>query len=139
MPRSTLRASPAPLAISFSALLLVAGCTIPAPRDPNRLMAHSASIRAECASQSTHLAREQCANPRLLALYRADGADPVDVAAAYFARREAIAEKMDKREISETEGAAEMAEARVAANAAVQQRQRPSLVCTTSAGVTVCQ
>jgi hypothetical protein len=63
----------------------------------------------------------------------------MDVAAAYFARREAIAEKMDKREISETEGAAEMAEARVAANAAVQQRQRPSLVCTTSAGVTVCQ
>ena len=121
----------------FLALLLT-GC-LAAPKDPNRLLGPTAMIGAQCASEPTHLARERCANPRIAALYAADGNDPADVAAAYFARREAIAERMDRGEISEAEGNAELAEARVAANAEAQRRRPRTTVCTTSAGLVVCQ
>jgi hypothetical protein len=126
-------------ALAFPAIL--AGClSVPPAKDPSRLIAPSTMIRAECASQPTHLSRERCANPRILALYQANSTDPMDVAAAYFARREAIAEKMDLNEISETEGAAEMAEARSRANADTLRRQpSPPTVCTAAGNMTVCQ
>jgi hypothetical protein len=130
---------PAPPVISFAFLLLLSGCLpAPKPADPNRLLVPAARIRAECASQSTHLAQERCASPRIIELYAAEGT-PRDVAAAYMARREAIAERIDRGEISETEGKAEMAEAAVRANAAAQGRERPTVVCTTASGVTVCR
>ena len=129
------------VALCLSAAIALSGCLpVPPPKAPNRLVGPSNAIRAECASQPTRLAQERCANPRILALYRADGSMPMDIGEAYMARREAIAEKMDRGEISEAEGDAEMAEARVRANAEGQRRQpAPAVICTTAGGVTVCQ
>jgi hypothetical protein len=117
--------------------VMLARCAPPAPADPNRLVGPSVAIRAQCESRPTHLERERCANPRILELYRTYGNAPMDVAGAYLVRREAIAEKMDKGTISETEGEAEMADARVSANAQVLQR-RPT-TCVGGDGVTVCR
>ena len=113
-------------ALAGGGLLTLVGCAAPPSpaNDPNRLIAPSAKIRKECAPLPTHLAQERCANPRILALYQAEANDEMDIATAYFARREAIAEKMDRGEITETEGRAEISEAMVVANTEVQRRSQ---------------
>jgi hypothetical protein len=128
-----------PAAASASAIIGIlfslTGC-LQVP-DPHRFDGQRAAIKAECASQPTHLARERCANPRLAAINVSLGL-PSDIITAYFARREAVAERMDSGAITETEGAAEMAEATERANTAAHLRQPAPVVCTTTAGVTVC-
>lgn len=126
--------------LPLSLALLLAGCfSAPPAADPYRLIGPANAIRAECASQPTHLAQEQCANPRILALYASGGNTPPDIIAAYMARREVIAEKMDKGQITETEGAAEMAEARETANAQALRRAPHTAICTDVGGAIICR
>jgi len=98
-------------------LVLVVGGCLPAPLRKDRFVAPVNAIRAECASQPTHLTRERCANPRIYALYAADGHVPLDIASDYLARRQEIADEMDKGQITEAQGAALIEDAKSVANA----------------------
>ena len=125
--------------VMLTLAVLPISCAPKPPADLHRFDAEAAAIKAECSSRPTNLARARCSDARLLGLNLQLGW-PRDVVTAYFARREAIAEQIDLGKITQTEGDAEIAEAQERATAEMQRRLQAAqpLVCTTNAGLTVC-
>lgn len=85
------------------------------------------TIRAACERQhengliASALATEQCANPRIRALYAGAGYPQLDVLDQYLARREAIAAAVDRQTIAAAEGHVKLAEAQSEQNAALRR------------------
>jgi hypothetical protein len=128
-----MRRLPAPL-LTIIGLLLVNGCTV--DPDWNVLQQQAAQIRAACDSQhaagtiKTALATEQCANPPIHKLYADAHFFDLDVIDAYLAKREAIAAQQDRKAIGPEDTRAQLAQALVDENTALQQRSTNRAVTT---------
>lgn len=123
--RAPSHASRAVLPLIATALLLGA-CA--APPDWSAIDRQAATLRAACERQhdngliASALATEQCANPRIRALYAGAGYPQLDVLDTYLARREAIAAAIDRQTIARADGPVKLAEAQTEQNDALRQR-----------------
>lgn len=94
----------------------------------------AATLRAACERQHDNglipsaLATEQCANPRIRALYAGAGYPQLDVLDTYLARREAIAAAIDRQSIARADGPVKLAEAQTEQNDALRQRGADPIV-----------
>jgi hypothetical protein len=105
--------------LALLALGLLVGC---APSPPPDLRPWAAEVRARCSSEPTHLAAERCANPTIVARYISEGHADRDIAQAYAAKREDIAARWDRGEITADEAAADFADLNREANVLQEQR-----------------
>lgn len=102
----------------------VSACAAPGP-DWAALRNQANEVRAQCAaaeSRNGHLAGERCAAPKVHDIYAKAGVADIDLLDAYQAKREAIAEREDVGQITETEANAEIAQARADGISALQAR-----------------
>lgn len=120
------------------------------------------TIRTQCETRhlsgdlKTYVAVEQCANPPILAIYRAEHFPHVDVIENAQAQRLAVAEQRDRGELTDIQAAARLSDIRLqqrlvmerrdaaddanalAAAALIQSTIPKPMTCTTVSGITNC-
>jgi hypothetical protein len=112
--------------ITIAAICCTAASACAAPGPDWVALANQANeVRAQCAAAESgngHLAVERCAAPKVHDIYAKGDAADIDLLDAYQAKREAIAEREDGGQITETEAKAEIAQARADGISALRAR-----------------
>jgi hypothetical protein len=140
------------LRLAGAFLVLLSGCAT--PPDWGAVKVKADGVRATCESwyaREGRLAVERCADGPIRELYVEAGLRDMDILDAYWAQRQAIAERQDAGQISALTADAEMAQARAAADSAAQARRSgraaitlalapavPPVTCSTYRTVTTC-
>jgi hypothetical protein len=116
-------------ALGASVALALAGCRHQITASD--LQPQVDEAKASCkAAQTTgeippsHVAYEQCASPKAMAILTQGRMADLDLVELYYARRMAIADRWDRGELSDAQAEAEMAAARAAMRITATERQR---------------
>jgi hypothetical protein len=113
--------------LAAAASLLLLGAWAPPP-DWTSISREASTIRAACERQHkagllpSIYATEHCANARIAQLYAREGYPQLDILKTYLAKRDLIASKVDRGIIVPALAYVDLARARAAQNAALQQR-----------------
>jgi hypothetical protein len=153
--KTKVRSSLLALLGSIALLLTMVGCA-PSGTDWGAIARRAELTRKSCEAElangnfKTRLAVERCANRTIRAEYAAFGFRDIDLIDAYFAKREAVAARLDSGTTTDLEARAEIASARSAEISEMESRQNGRtaaaaailstmpVTCTTFGAVTTC-